>query len=72
MKYFIGTESECISLNLFISNTYFNGWNYSAVYEAADGSFYILVREEDLHLLSDEQMAHVFDNVNPKEMEQQA
>lgn len=69
MKYFIGTEDECIALNAFLSNTYFNGRNYSGVYEAADGSFYILVREEDLHLLSDEQMAHVFDNVNPKEQE---
>ena len=69
MKYFIGTEAKYITINLFISNTYFNGWNYSGVYEAADGSFYILVREEDLHLFSDEQMAHVLDSVVPKEME---
>lgn len=70
MKYFIGTESECIILNLFISNTYFNGRNYSGVYESADGSYYIAIRDEELCLLTVEQRSHVVDSVTSKQTEE--
>ena len=66
MKYYLGTEAECIALNAFLSNTYFNGWNYSGIYEAADGTFYILIREDDLYFLSAAQMMNVVDNVDAK------
>ena len=66
MRYYIGTEAECNALNSELSNTHFGGWNYGNVMETIDGDFYLMIREEDLHLLSDEQMMNVVDNVEPK------
>ena len=66
MKYYVGTESECVALNIELSNEYFGGWNYGHAMETIDGDFYLIIRKEDLHLLSIEQMSHVVDIVVPK------
>lgn len=66
MKYYIGIELECVALNSELSNAHFGGWNYGHVYETTDGCFFLAIREEDLHLLTDEQISHVVDSVTQK------
>lgn len=68
MVYYIGTENECINLNKYITDTCFNGWNYSNVGKTNDGRYYMAIRAEDRDKVPDEYISGICETVIPEEI----
>lgn len=72
MKYYVSDLESVESVKEYLGMSLCGSGFYSEIMETTENMFYIVIRKEDLHLLSDEQMAHVFDSVKPKEQEIEA